>query len=119
MSFFENLKNSIKAELAKPAFKAAVLALEHSCLEATKAALEALEPKPVAALAGGLLDRLAESGITKVEHATQEALDALGPIAVQVGQATMVLTAVPGLGTDSIHSVADLKAALARVVAQP
>jgi hypothetical protein len=108
VSSLGDLETAVRAELAKPETRVAIEGIEHVVLEAVKAVLETAIPAWLRPIVGGLVDMLAEKGITEVEHLTDKALSGLAPVAVQVGAIKLALRVEPAEASlTAVDTVAD------------
>lgn len=78
-----DIKDEFLAELRKPEARVVIKGIAHVVFEGLKTQLEALEPGIVKALAGGLIDALAERGISTLEGFVDHFLSNAG-VTVQV-----------------------------------
>lgn len=104
-----DLETAIKAELGRPEARATIEGLEKVALEAAKNVLEAAIPTWLRPLVIGLVDGLAEKGITKLEDMTEEFLKSFGVVSAQTGTVKMalVVTHSPELPQSQCETVAD------------
>jgi hypothetical protein len=103
-------KDAFEKELSKPEVRAAVTHFEHLAMEAAKNALEELVPPFLRPIVQGLVDGLAEQGITAAEHWTDEKLKGLNVVHVKTASGTIALSYIPTPTSDQVKTVADLPA---------
>lgn len=97
MSALGDLWTELKNKLSSPEDRAAIEGLEKSVLETVKLVGESAIPPFLRPFVGGLVDSLAEKGITEVVHVTDEALAKLGTVTLLLGSSKMALSAAPAV----------------------